>query len=212
LRKTGSSLRHLDQGGDAGRYLYPTRINFLVGSRRESVWWPWSEQLRQEVGPDLSLGSGTQDDMHEVLTLASVIEKEMGQAASGRRFPQCFTTGSKTHSITERSNRHLWFAGIRRKFAQERPVGAPAPTYLSGAGLPPDRLPTQAFKRSRTLYPSDSRSLYFVSRNDERIVFCDAYRAQQSGGEYRSGPFVVDPFPDINRPREGALPQIECRE
>jgi len=69
-----------------------------------------------EVGPDLSLGCRTQDEMHEGEPRS--VSKRNWSAATPE-IPRCFTTGSKNTFHYRAIQPHLWFAGIRRKFAQE---------------------------------------------------------------------------------------------
>src|SRR5678816_526158 len=88
-------------------------------------------------------------------------------------------------SIAERSDRHLWLAGIRWKYTQKRPVQPQPLQYLSGAGA-------AAWADRQSGHSSDSRGAVSIRFSllvlclQERwhaSVFRDVDRAQQGSGK-----------------------------
>src|SRR5712692_9286940 len=130
-------------------YLYPDTYKFPRPIKAREVLMAMVEQLRQEVGPDLlARMQELKMTMHEVLTLASVIERRLGQAASGRRFPRCFTTGLKNTFHYRAFQPSFMVCRHSTEICTRKTCRAPVPTIPIGCrDCRPDRLPTRAFKR-----------------------------------------------------------------
>jgi UPF0755 protein len=150
-------------------YLYPNTYKFPRVVKAREVLVAMVEQLRKVVGPDLLARMlELKMTMHEVLTLASVIEKETGANGERSEISAVFHNRLKKHIPLQSDPTVIYglpsFDGNLRKKDLSNP--SPYNTYRV-KGLPPGPIANPGIQAIRaTLYPSNSRSLYFVSRND----------------------------------------------
>jgi len=150
-------------------YLYPNTYKFPRAVKAREVLVAMVDQFRQVVGPDLlARMQELKMTMHEVLTLASVIEKETGSDGERAEISAVFHNRLKKHIPLQSDPTVIYglpgFDGNLHK----KDLSSPSPynTYRV-QGLPPGPIANPGIQAIRaTLYPSDSRSLYFVSRND----------------------------------------------
>jgi UPF0755 protein len=127
------------------------------------------EQLRQEVGPDLHARmQELKMTMHEMLTLASVIEKETGSGSERPEISAVFHNRLKKHIPLQSDPTVIYGLPAFDGNIHKKDLSSPSPynTYRV-QGLPPGPIANPGIQAIRAaLYPSDSHSLYFVSRND----------------------------------------------
>ena len=150
-------------------YLYPNTYKFPRAVKAREVLVTMVEQLRQVLGPDLlARMQEIKMTLHEVLTLASVIEKETGSGGERSEISAVFHNRLKKHIPLQSDPTVIYglpaFDGNLRK----KDLSSPSPynTYRV-QGLPPGPIANPGFQAIRaTLYPSNSSYLYFVSRND----------------------------------------------
>ena len=150
-------------------YLYPDTYKFPRPIKARELLVAMVEQLKQEVGTDLlARMQELKMTMHEVLTLASVIEKETASGGERPEISAVFHNRLKKHIPLQSDPTVIYglpaFDGNLRK----KDLSSPSPynTYRV-QGLPPGPIANPGIQAIRaTLYPSDSHSLYFVSRND----------------------------------------------
>jgi UPF0755 protein len=150
-------------------YLYPNTYKFPRPIKAREVLMAMAEQFKQEIGPDLL--ARTQElkmTMHEVLTLASIIEKETGAGDERPEISAVFHNRLRKRIPLQSDPTVIYgltaFDGNLRK--KDLSSLSPYNTYRV-PGLPPGPIANPGIQAIRaTLYPSDSRSLYFVSRND----------------------------------------------
>ena len=150
-------------------YLYPNTYKFPRGIKAREVLVAMVEQLGQEVGPDLlARMQELKMTMHEVLTLASVIEKETGSGSERQEISAVFHNRLKKHIPLQSDPTVIYGLPAFDGNLHKKDLSSPSPynTYRV-QGLPPGPIANPGIQAIRaTLYPSDSRSLYFVSRND----------------------------------------------
>jgi UPF0755 protein len=150
-------------------YLYPDTYKFPRPIKAREVLVAMVEQLRQEVGPDLLARiQELKMTMHEVLTLASVIEKETGAGGERPEISAVFHNRLKKHIPLQSDPTVIYGLPAFDGNLHKKDLSSPSPynTYRV-QGLPPGPIANPGIQAIRaTLYPSDSRSLYFVSRND----------------------------------------------
>ncbi len=150
-------------------YLYPNTYKFPRGIKAREVLVAMVEQLGQEVGPDLlARMQELKMTMHEVLTLASVIEKETGSGSERQEISAVFHNRLKKHIPLQSDPTVIYGLPEFDGNLHKKDLSSPSPynTYRV-QGLPPGPIANPGIQAIRaTLYPSDSRSLYFVSRND----------------------------------------------
>jgi UPF0755 protein len=150
-------------------YLYPDTYMFPRPIKGRELLAAMVEQLKQVLDPDLlARMQELKMTMHQVLTLASVIEKETGAGSERPEISAVFHNRLKKHIPLQSDPTVIYglptFDGNLRK----KDLSSPSPynTYRV-QGLPPGPIANPGIQAIRaTLYPSDSRSLYFVSRND----------------------------------------------
>jgi UPF0755 protein len=150
-------------------YLYPNTYKFPRAVKARDVLVAMVEQLRQVVGPDLlARMQELKMTMHEVLTLASVIEKETGSGGERPEISAVFHNRLKKHIPLQSDPTVIYGLPAFDGNLHKKDLSSPSPynTYRV-QGLPPGPIANPGIQAIRaTLYPSDSRSLYFVSRND----------------------------------------------
>jgi len=150
-------------------YLYPDTYRFPRPIEAREVLVAMVEQLRQAVGPDLlARMQELKMTIHEVLTLASVIEKETGAGGERQEISAVFHSRLKKHIPLQSDPTVIYGLPAFDGNLHKKDLSSPSPynTYRV-QGLPPGPIANPGIQAIRaTLYPSDSRSLYFVSRND----------------------------------------------
>ncbi len=150
-------------------YLYPNTYKFPRAVKAREVLVAMVEQLRQMVGPDLlARMQELKMTMHEVLTLASVIEKETGSGGERAEISAVFHNRLKKHIPLQSDPTVIYGLPAFDGNLHKKDLSSPSPynTYRV-QGLPPGPIANPGIQAIRAaLYPSDSRSLYFVSRND----------------------------------------------
>jgi UPF0755 protein len=150
-------------------YLYPDTYKFPRSIQAREVLVAMVEQLRQVVGPDLlDRMQELKMTLHEVLTLASVIEKETGSGGERQEISAVFHNRLKKHIPLQSDPTVIYGLPAFDGNLHKKDLSSPSPynTYRV-QGLPPGPIANPGIQAIRAaLYPSDSRSLYFVSRND----------------------------------------------
>jgi UPF0755 protein len=174
-------------------YLYPNTYKFPRAVKAREVLGAMVEQLRQVVGPDLlARMQELKMSMHQVLTLASVIEKETGFGGDRSDISAVFHNRLKQHIPLQSDPTVIYglpaFDGNLRK--KDLSSSSPYNTYRV-QGLPPGPIANPGIQAIRaTLYPSDSRALYFVSRNDGTTQFSKTLTEHNQAVEkYQKRPF-----------------------
>jgi UPF0755 protein len=150
-------------------YLYPDTYKFPRGVKAREVLAAMVEQLREVVSPDLLARMQERKmTMHEVLTLASVIEKETGSGSERPEISAVFHNRLKKRIPLQSDPTVIYGLPAFDGNIHKKDLSSPSPynTYRV-QGLPPGPIANPGIQAIRaTLYPSDSRSLYFVSKND----------------------------------------------
>ncbi|TKS62142.1 MAG: aminodeoxychorismate lyase [Nitrospira sp.] len=174
-------------------YLYPDTYKFPHPTKAREVLVAMVEQLRQVVRPDLL--ARMQDlkmTMHEMLTLASVIEKETGSGGERPEISAVFHNRLKKRIPLQSDPTVIYGLPAFDGNLHKKDLSNPSPynTYRV-QGLPPGPIANPGIQAIRaTLYPSDSRSLYFVSRNDGTHQFSRTLiEHNQAVEKYQKRPF-----------------------
>lgn len=174
-------------------YLYPDTYKFPRPVKAREVLVAMVEQLRQVVGLDLlARMQELKMTMHEVLTLASVIEKETGSGGERPEISAVFHNRLKKHIPLQSDPTVIYGLPVFDGNLHKKDLSSPSPynTYRV-QGLPPGPIANPGIQAIRaTLYPSDSRSLYFVSRNDGTHQFsATLIEHNQAVEKYQKRPF-----------------------
>jgi len=187
-------------------YLYPDTYKFPRGVKAREVLIAMVEQLKQELGPDLlARMQELKMTMHEVLTLASVIEKETGASDERQEISAVFHNRLKKRIPLQSDPTVIYGLPAFDGNLHKKDLSSPSPynTYRV-QGLPPGPIANPGIEAIRaTLYPSDSRSLYFVSRNDGTHQFSATLIEHNKAVEkYQKRPFRRGPHPQTSLTHE----------
>jgi UPF0755 protein len=174
-------------------YLYPDTYKFPKSVKAKDVVATMVDHLKQVYGMELELR--TQElkmTQHEVLTLASVIEKETGSNGEREEISAVFHNRLKKHIPLQSDPTVIYglpnFDGNIHK--KDLSIDSPYNTYRF-AGLPPGPIANPGIRSIRAaLYPSSSRALYFVSKNDGTHQFsATLMEHNQAVEKYQKRPF-----------------------
>jgi len=105
---------------------------------------------------------------HEIITLASLIEKETGKDSERKKISSVFHNRLKKNMLLQTDPTVIYaidvFDGNIRK--RDLKIDSPYNTYLY-KGLPPGPIANPGLKSiTAALYPADTSNLYFVSKQD----------------------------------------------
>lgn len=150
-------------------YLYPDTYRFPKPVQAREVIRTMVEQLNQVVTPEWQArAKDIHLTLHQVLTLASVIEKETGSGDERPQISSVFHNRLQKKIPLQSDPTVIYglpdFDGNLHKKDLSHP--SPYNTYR-WAGLPPGPIANPGAQAIRaTLYPAVSPYLYFVSKND----------------------------------------------
>jgi len=155
-------------------YLFPETYRFPRSAKAKEVGRAMVNGVSQTLTPELRARAKDLDmSMHDVLTLASLVEKETGVDAERELVSAVFHNRLRRHIPLQSDPTVIYgldhFDGNLRK----RDLGSTSPynTYRV-VGLPPGPIANPGAKSIRAaLYPATAKYLYFVSRNDGTHVF-----------------------------------------
>lgn len=180
-------------------YLYPDTYKFPRSMKPRDVVATMVDHFRQVFSPELR-ARALELNMteHEVVTLASVIEKETASEGERTDISAVFHNRLKKHIPLQSDPTVIYgltnFDGNIRK----KDLSTPSPynTYRV-TGLPPGPIANPGLPAIRaTLYPSNSQALYFVSRNDGTHQFSATLAQHNEAVEkYQKRPFRRIPLP-----------------
>ncbi len=174
-------------------YLYPDTYKFPKGIRPKEVITTMVEHLWQVYGPDLEArAQELRMTQHEVLTLASVIEKESGSNGEREEISAVFHNRLKKRIPLQSDPTVIYGLPNYDGNIHKKDLLTPSlyNTYRI-AGLPPGPIANPGIQSIRaTLYPSSSRALYFVSKNDGTHQFSATLAEHNEAVEkYQKRPF-----------------------
>lgn len=155
-------------------YLFPNTYRFARRTDPREVLKTMVAGLRQAVTPDLSQRAQEINlSLHQVLTLASVIEKETG-VREERELVSAVFHNRLRRKLPLQSDPTVIYAlnGFDGNLkARDLNLDSPYNTYRV-VGLPPGPIANPGLQAIRAaLYPAHTSYLYFVSRNDGSHYF-----------------------------------------
>jgi UPF0755 protein len=174
-------------------YLYPDTYKFPRGVRPKEIITAMVEHLRQVYGPELQARTDElKMTQHEVLTLASVIEKESGLNGEREEISAVFHNRLKKRIPLQSDPTVIYGLPRFDGNIHKKDLSSPSPynTYRI-VGLPPGPIANPGIQSIRaTLYPSNSQALYFVSKNDGTHQFSSTLAEHNQAVEkYQKRPF-----------------------
>lgn len=155
-------------------YLFPNTYRFAKHMKAEAIISTLVEGLNEVLTPELrARAKEVGMTVHQVLTLASVIEKETGVEKEQELISAVFHNRLKRHIPLQSDPTVIYalasFDGNLKK--RDFAVASPYNTYRV-TGLPPGPIANPgAGAIKAALYPVPSSYLYFVSRNDGTHTF-----------------------------------------
>ena len=159
-------------------YLYPETYRFRRGTPAEDVLRGMVEQFFASFTPeDRAKLEASGMTLHQVVTLASIVEKETGAAQERPLIAAVFRNRLQKRMRLQSDPTVIYgilrsrgsFDGNLRKIDLQ--TDTPYNTYTRG-GLPPGPIASASMDSIRAvLTPADARYLYFVSRNDGTHYF-----------------------------------------
>jgi UPF0755 protein len=168
----------LDQGIEG--YLFPTTYYFTPSTSERDIILAMTEQFRKISAPVLPRTNGAHGlTPHELITLASIIEKETGLEAERPLISAVFHNRLKASMPLQSDPTVIYglknFQGnLTRKHLQD---SSPYNTYRV-SGLPPGPICNPGLSSIKAaLEPADVPYLYFVSRNDGSHQFSESLQA-----------------------------------
>lgn len=173
-----ASLGLQDKGIEG--YLFPSTYHFVPATPERDILMTMAEQFRKVSQPLLAQRDGTTDlTAHEILTLASMIEKETGVEAERPLVSAVFYNRLR-HQMPLQSDPTVIY-GLKdfNGNLTRKDLNDPNPynTYRIAA-LPPGPICNPSLSSIRAaLHPAAAPYLYFVSKNDGTHLFSETIEA-----------------------------------
>ncbi len=154
-------------------FLYPDTYQFGHGLGTRTVIDAMVKRFRQALAPLKAEIERCGMSLEEVVTLASIVEKETGRAEERPLIASVFLNRLKKRMRLESDPTVIYglksFTGNLRRKDLERP--SPYNTYLN-RGLPPGPIASPGVESIKAvLFPARTEYLYFVSKNDGTHYF-----------------------------------------
>jgi UPF0755 protein len=168
-------------GGIEG-YLFPDTYQFAPGTKGEVILRRMHVRMLQLI--DVAMQKQMHEmqwSLHQVLTMASLVEKETGAFAERPLIASVFFNRLRHHMRLQTDPSVIYSidnydGNIRKKHLT---VWHPYNTYAIW-GLPPGPISSPGLESIRAvLWPEQTKYIYFVSRNDGTHVFCPTYTCHQ---------------------------------
>lgn len=167
----------LDKYGISGPslegYLYPDTYHFGRGLSAATIIDTMITRFRQMTAPYMDRIEESGMTLNEVLTLASIVEKETGSAEERPVIASVFLNRLEKHMRLESDPTVIYgikdFSGNLRREDLSEPT--PYNTYVI-KGLPPGPIANPGLESIKAvLFPAETQYLYFVSKNDGSHFF-----------------------------------------
>ncbi len=149
-------------------YLYPDTYQFARGLNASAIVDAMVKRFRQVTDPFEQKIEESGMTLHEIVTLASIVEKETGKAAERPLIASVFLNRIRKHMRLESDPTVIYgikdFSGNLKK--RDLSTHTPYNTYVI-RGLPPGPIANPGEDSIKAvLYPAKTDYLYFVSKND----------------------------------------------
>jgi UPF0755 protein len=161
-------------------YLFPSTYNFIPSTPERNIIQAMAEQFRKVSAPVLAEHrSSVQLTPHEIVTLASIIEKETGIEAERPLVSAVFHNRLKFHMPLQSDPTVIYGLKSFNGNLTRQDLHEPTPynTYRIAA-LPPGPICNPGLASiNAALQPADVAFLYFVSKNDGTHIFSETIEA-----------------------------------
>lgn len=158
--------------------LYPDTYHFARGLNAGAIVDAMIKRFREVTDPLEARIAEMGMTLHEVITLASIVEKETGRADERPLIASVFLNRLKKNMRLESDPTVIYgienFSGNLKK--RDLTTFSPYNTYVI-RGLPPGPIANPGLDSIKAvLYPAETDYLYFVSKNDGSHYFSDNLR------------------------------------
>lgn len=158
-------------------YLYPDTYEFLKGAKAEYIIGTMIKRF-EEVFNEINKDSkAAKEDIHKIITVASIIEKESGIDEKGK-VASVFYNRIEKHMKMQSCATVLYALGKHKDklYYKDLEVKSPYNTYINN-GLPPGPISSPGIESIKAaLNPEKTDYLFFVSYNDGTHFFTKDYQ------------------------------------
>src|SRR6266545_2935136 len=172
IARDGPFLRTVEVPADSVEgYLFPDTYQFVKGMMPEEILARMVARLRERISPEILAAARARDlSMHQLLTLASIIEKEAVERREMPLISAVFWNRLKLDMPLQADPTVQYGVGKDRQRLTRDDLLADSPfnTYRR-AGLPPGPIASPSLPAIQTAAnPASVNYLYFVATGDER--------------------------------------------
>lgn len=165
---------HTIDGPTVEGYLFPDTYNFVKGMRADEMLGRMVQRLRAKLGPDIGARARERGfTLHQLLTLASIIEREAVVEEETRIIAGVFWNRLK-RDMPLQADPTVQYAVRKERGALTKTdlaIDHPYNTYRN-AGLPPGPIASPGLRAiAAALDPAPVKFLYFVAIDDRRHHF-----------------------------------------
>lgn len=161
-------------------YLFPATYTFSKDATEEEILNQMLEKFEDTFTEDMkSRASELKMSVHEIITLASIVEREAANDSERDIVASVFYNrlNSKTYPYLESCATVQYILKERKAVLsnEDTKIDSPYNTYQN-PGLPPNPIASPGLESIKaTLYPADTDYLFFVLGNDGKHVFSKTY-------------------------------------
>jgi len=162
------------EGPSLEGYLFPDTYQLVRGMTTEEILTRMVQRLRAKLGPDVAASAQAHGlSVHQLLTLASIIEREAVARDELRTISAVFWNRLKLNMPLQADPTVQYATGKERRALTRTDLGIEHPynTYRS-PGLPPGPIASPGLAAiEAALDPAPVKYLYFVAMDDHRHYF-----------------------------------------
>ena len=164
----------IDEAPSIEGYLFPDTYQLVRGLTTEEILTRMVQRLRAKAGPDLAARAQARGlTVHQLLTLASIIEREAVQRDELRTISAVFWNRLKINMPLQADPTVQYATGKERRALTRADLATDHPynTYRR-SGLPPGPIASPGLAAiEAALDPAPVKYLYFVAMDDQRHYF-----------------------------------------
>jgi UPF0755 protein len=180
--KKGAGGQNQIQGGMEG-YLYPDTYQFAKGTPAKKILTRLRNRLDEVIDDKMKKRMKEMGwNLHKVLTLAAIVEKETGQPDERPHIASVFHNRIKLKMKMQTDPTVIYGIPNYNGNIRKKDLLTPRPynTYTI-AGLPPGPIASPGKDAiTAVLWPDDKDDLFFVSRNDGTHIFCPTLKCHNA--------------------------------
>lgn len=175
-----SFLDDLPSGADLQGFLFPDTYNFFKGSSAPTITGSMLDNFDKKLTAEMRSDIGKQGkSVYEIITLASIVEREAGSAEEMPAIASVFYNRLKIGQPlqSDATVNYVTGAGRAMPTSEDLEVDSPYNTYKY-AGLPPTPICNPGIEAIKAaIYPEDTDYFYFLTTQDgeKKTYFSKTY-------------------------------------